>query len=94
MFSYNDSAEMLRTMGARIKAARIQRGDKQKTFAFRIGVSLPTLRGLESGEPTVAIGSFMNALQAVGRLDDMVAVLAGVGSTDQQRVRKKLTRSA
>lgn len=93
MFRYNDSDELLRIMGNRIRAARVQRGDQQKTFAFRIGVSIPTLRDLEDGKPTVSIGAFMNALQAVGHLDDMTSVMAGV-STEKKRVRKKIQAHA
>jgi transcriptional regulator with XRE-family HTH domain len=86
MFIYNDSTEILRILGARIRAARIRRGDRQKVFAYRIGVSVPTLRDLEQGKATVSMGAFMNALEATGHLDDMSAVLAGV-AVDKQRVR-------
>ena len=88
MFRYNNADEILQVMGSRIRAARIRRGDQQKTFAFRIGVSMPTLRDLEKGKPTVSLGAFMNALQAVGHLDDMATVMAGV-DTEKKRVRKK-----
>jgi transcriptional regulator with XRE-family HTH domain len=87
MFTYDDSSTILRVLGNRIRSARIRRGDQQKVFAYRIGVSIPTLRDLEEGKPTVSIGAFMNALEAVGHLEDMAAVMAGV-STDKKRVRK------
>ena len=72
--------------------ARIRRGDQQKVFAYRIGVSIPTLRDLEEGKPTVSIGAFMNALEAVGHLEDMTVVMAGV-SADKKRVRKTARHS-
>lgn len=82
---FSDADTILRILGARIRAARIRRGDPQRVFAYRIGVSIPTLRGLEAGKPTVSVGAFLNALVAVGRLSDMEAVLAGV-TTDKKRV--------
>lgn len=87
MLAYSESTDLLRVLGKRIRAARVSRGDQQKVFAFRIGVSLPTLRDLEEGRPTVAIGVFMNALQVVGHLDDMLGVMAGV-SAEKKRARK------
>lgn len=45
-------------------------------FAARIGVSVPTLRSMERGAPTVHIGAWTNALWALDRLDDVAAVLA------------------
>jgi len=92
MFTYNDSSTILHILGNRIRSARIRRGDQQKVFAYRIGVSIPTLRDLEEGKPTVSIGAFMNALEAVGHLDDMTFVMAGV-SADRKRVRKPTRHS-
>lgn len=45
-------------------------------FAERIGVSVPTLRAMERGTPTVQIGAWSNALWALDRLDDLASVLA------------------
>ena len=45
-------------------------------FAARIGVSIPTLRSMERGAPTVHIGAWANALWALDRLDDLARVLA------------------
>ncbi len=87
MFTYNDSHAILRILGNRIRSARIRRGDQQKVFAYRIGVSIPTLRDLEEGKPTVSLGVFMNALQATGHLDEMTSIMAGT-ATDKKRVRK------
>lgn len=92
MFTYNESNTLLRILGNRIRSARIRRGDQQKVFAYRIGVSIPTLRDLEAGKPSVSMGAFMNALEAVGHLDDMTMVMAGV-ATDRKRV-KKTARNA
>ena len=87
MFVYNDSSALLRILGTRLRAARISRGDPQKAFAYRIGVSVPTLRDLESGKPTVSMGAFINALNAVGRINDMNGVLGGLES-ERKRAKK------
>ncbi|TRZ70011.1 MAG: hypothetical protein D4S02_01170 [Rhodocyclaceae bacterium] len=90
MFLYNNCDAVLKILGARVKAARLQRGDKQSTFAYRIGVSCPTLRDLESGKPSVSMGTFLNALEAVGRLGDITVVMNGV-ATARQRAKKLRT---
>lgn len=92
MLAYPESTDLLRVLGKRIRAARVARGDRQKVFAFRIGVSLPTLRDLEEGKPTVSIGVFMNALQVAGHLDDMLGVMAGV-TADKKRARKSTSHT-
>jgi hypothetical protein len=45
-------------------------------FAERIGVSVPTLRQMERGSPTVQIGFWLNAFWALGRLDELKPLLA------------------
>lgn len=41
----------------------------------RAGISRPTLRKVESGDPTVTLESFLNVLRALGRLDSVVQAL-------------------
>lgn len=84
MFLYSESGELLRVLGKRVMSARLERGDTQAAFAYRLGVSIPTLRDLEAGRPTVALGVFVSALEVVGRLHDLGQVLSGV-STDRRR---------
>jgi transcriptional regulator with XRE-family HTH domain len=71
-----DSKIQLRMMGKRLREARLARNEPQVRFAARIGVSVPTLRKLEQGDPNVAVGAFVEALWALDRLDDLDAVLA------------------
>lgn len=86
MFEYQKTHEILRVIGARIRAARLRSGDRQKDFAYRIGVTVPTLRSLEAGKPTVSAGALINAMEVLGRADDMLGVLSGV-ATEKQRAR-------
>lgn len=75
LFKNDEIQEALIQLGARVRTARIARGDGQDAFAKRLGVSVPTLRSLEKGEPTVAMGTFMAALWALSRLSDVALVL-------------------
>lgn len=47
-----------------------------RLFAERIGVSVPTLRAMERGAPTVQVGAWVAALWALDRLGDLAGVLA------------------
>ncbi len=38
----------------------------------RAGISRPTLRKVETGDPTVTMETFLNVLRALGRLDSVV----------------------
>jgi transcriptional regulator with XRE-family HTH domain len=58
-----------------LRTARLARGDAQAIFAQRIGVSVPTLRAMERGSSTVAVGYWAQALWALGRLDELGALL-------------------
>ena len=49
-------------LGQRLRLARLAREDCQQSFVFRIGVSVPTLRKMETGSPQVAIGTWVKAL--------------------------------
>lgn len=63
----------------------------------RAGISRPTLRKVEQGDPSVSFETFLNVLRALGRLDSLVEVLdpyehpLGRARADQQlpeRVRR------
>ncbi len=63
--------EALKNLGLRLKNARLELNDPQKEFAFRIGVSIPTLYKMEQGRPSVSMGTWVKALSMLGRLEDM-----------------------
>ena len=65
----------LAQLGADLAVARLRRKESLKTWAKRIGVSVPTLLRLEAGEPTVSLGVLATALWLIGR-DGVLASLA------------------
>ena len=66
----------LQTLGARLRAERLRRNDTQAMFAARIGVSIPTVRKMECGDPSVVVGYWVIALDLLDRIGDLDAVLA------------------
>lgn len=65
----------LQQLGADLAVARLRRKESLKTWAKRVGVSVPTLLRLEAGEPGVSLGVLATALWLVGR-DGALATLA------------------
>jgi hypothetical protein len=65
----------LAQLGADLAVARLRRKESLKTWAQRIGISVPTLLRLEAGEPSVSLGVLATALWLVGR-DQTLATLA------------------
>ena len=59
----------VRELGQAIRVGRIRRRQSAQDFASRLGVTLPTLRKLERGEPGVALATFVTALWLIGLLD-------------------------
>jgi DNA-binding XRE family transcriptional regulator len=99
---YNCSMERIRTysprtlealnlLGRQIQAARRERRWTLEGLAQRIGITVPTMRKIELGDPTVALGVAFEAASVLGlpifgsdperrvlesqRLDDRLAVL-------------------
>jgi transcriptional regulator with XRE-family HTH domain len=58
----------LREVGQAIRAARLRRRQPASDLAARVGVSIPTLRKLENGDPTVSLGVFAKAAWVLGLL--------------------------
>ena len=55
-----------RLLGAQVAAGRRRRGWTAAELAERVGVSVPTLRKVERGDPTVALGTILEAAVLVG----------------------------
>lgn len=75
MSLFPSAAKQLASLGLRIRLARERRKLGQELFAERMGVSRETLRRLEKGDPTIAMGSFLRALRVLG-LDGDIDQLA------------------
>ncbi len=82
----------LENLGRRLKAARLERNDSQKEFAWRIGVSIPTLQNMEQGRSTVSIGTWVKALAVLDRLDDLDELFTPGESLFAQHDRIKKTK--
>jgi len=65
----------LEQLGVDLAVARLRRKESLKTWAKRMGVSVPTLLRLEAGEPSVSLGVLATALWLIGR-DATLATLA------------------
>ncbi|MEQ1592444.1 MAG: helix-turn-helix transcriptional regulator [Thiobacillaceae bacterium] len=90
---------MLVELGARLRAKRLEQNEPQARFAARIGISIPTLRRLEQGDASAQIGHWLGALDVLGRLHEVDALLgASVSlfaaaepvSAPRQRARRRL----
>lgn len=92
MFSNNKISDALLALGERLREARIAKGDSQVVFARRIGVSVPTLRDLEQGNPRVSVGAWGAALWAISRLADLDMVLRPQESLFEQLSRQPAKR--
>ena len=73
----------LDALGLRLRLARERRKLGTELFAERMGVSRETLRRLEKGDATIAMGTFLKALRVLG-LDQDIDRLA----SDDQLGRK------
>ena len=69
------TAAALEKLGADLAVARLRRKESLKAWAKRMGVSVPTLQRLESGDPAVGIGIVATALWLIQR-DGELAQLA------------------
>lgn len=49
-----------------MRLARLRRKMTAELFSERMGVSRETLRRLENGDPTIAMGTYMRALRVLG----------------------------
>ena len=66
-----DTEKKLRELGERLRDARLSRNEGQKRFAARLGISVPTLRKMEQGNPSCTIGNWLEALYMLDHLDDI-----------------------
>lgn len=87
MRQVNEIEDSLVLLGQRLRAARLKRNDTMQTFAERLGVSQRTIRAMEQGLPTVQIGTWINALWILDRLDEVALLLRPPSESLLDRVR-------
>ena len=66
--------EILREIGARLRAYRLQRNLAQADLATRAGVNRTTIRDIEAGKDS-QLSTLVKLLRALGRLEDIDAFL-------------------
>ena len=90
------AANALKKLGENLAIARLRRRESQRVWAQRIGVSVPTLIRLESGDAGVSLGVLATALWMIGRaqnLSDLAAPENDLGALEQD-VRQAVSRYA
>ena len=70
------TAAAIEKLGADLAVARLRRKESLKTWAKRIGVSVPTLQRLEAGDPSVGIGIIATALWLIKRDGELGSLAA------------------
>ncbi len=68
-------ARALAGVGENLRLARLRRGFTVTLMAERAGMSRPTLRAVERGDPHVSVAAWANVLHALGLQGDL-ALLA------------------
>lgn len=66
----------LEVLGEHLRLGRKRRMEPLRSWAIRINVSVPTLRGMESGDPRVSIGVYATALWLMGRDESLRGLAA------------------
>lgn len=85
-----DPKEKLSRLGLRLRECRLSRNEPQERFAARLGVSIPTLRKMENGDPSVSIGLWAETLWLLERMTDMDGILKKeVSLFDQMEAQSK-----
>ena len=70
------TAAAIEKLGADLAVARLRRKESLKTWAQRMGVSVPTLQRLEAGDPAVGIGIIATALWLIQRDGELGKIAA------------------
>ena len=60
----------------RLRAARMRRQMTQEVLAERVGVSVPTIGKLESGDPSTSLATMLRILTVLGLADDIDLIAA------------------
>jgi transcriptional regulator with XRE-family HTH domain len=71
---YPSSAKELTGLGQRLKDARLRRRFSMETVCARADISRPTLYKVEHGDPSVAIGTYVQVLRVLGLVEDLSSI--------------------
>ena len=69
-----DEKGALQELGARLRACRKRRGDRQEDAAARCGVSTLTYQRMEAGFPGTAVGLWIRAVRLYGSLEQLSGI--------------------
>ena len=86
--------QALARLGENLAIARLRRRESQRSWAKRLGVSLPTLIRLERGDAGVGVGLYATALWLIGRaaaIPELAAPSEDRGALESD-IRKALQR--
>ncbi len=72
-------SRLLKELGENIHLARLRRRFSAELLSQRAGISRPTLRAVERGDPGATLGAYANVLLCLGLEKD----LASIGRDDQ-----------
>ena len=90
---YPSSAKEMIALGERLKDARLRRRFSMETVCVRADISRPTLYKIENGDPSVAIGAYVQVLRVLGLGDDLSLIakedLLGRRLQDEDLPRRK-----
>ena len=78
----------LELLGEHLRLGRKRRKESLRSWALRMNVSVPTLTGMERGDPRVSMGVYATALWLMGR-DDSLRSLAAP-ENDAQALAKEM----
>ncbi|MDY6949397.1 MAG: helix-turn-helix transcriptional regulator [Pseudomonadota bacterium] len=93
-------AQALRALGENLAIARIRRRESQRTWARRLGISVPTLIRMERGDAGVSSGIYATALWLIGRVSALPTLAApaedkgALESDVRGALKRKAVRSA
>jgi transcriptional regulator with XRE-family HTH domain len=68
---YPASAKEMVSLGQRLKDARLRRRFSMETVCARADISRPTLYKVENGDPSVAMGIYVQVLRVLGMVEDL-----------------------
>ena len=73
---YPSQTKLLKSLGERLRDARLRRRFSVSLVAQRANVSRPTINKVEQGDPAVTLGTYLRVLSVLGLEKDLAQVAA------------------